>query len=245
MRGLLTGRFGAGSMKNLIFLDTETTGKGPEDRILEIAISQNKGGDIWSERCKPPVKIDFEAMATHHITEKMVEGLGDFSKTSAYNVLQHLAQAPYSVIIAHNAAFDLEMLKREGLVFPQYICTLKVARAIGLDFPSYKLQYLRYALELEIDGDAHSAGGDVAVLKELFDYLVVMLYQARCENYEKTIEYMIDVSSKPSLLKRLSFGKWKGEEFETVERGYLEWLVKQQDVDEDVMFTAKYWLNKR
>lgn len=245
-------------MKNLIFLDTETTGKGPDDRILEVAFrwgTWGNGDQMLMQRCKPPVPIDLEAMATHHVTERMVSGLPPFNETNAYTVLEGLSKPEAgSVVVAHNAVFDLEMLKREGLNFPKYICTLKVARALCPELPSHKLQYLRYALDLQVEGEAHSAAGDIQVLEKIFERLLHLAMLDEKITYGRTdletmaemaIDWMQKISTWPSTLLRLQFGKYKGELFETVDRGYLEWLVKQQDVDEDVMHTAKYWLHNR
>lgn len=244
-------------MKNLIFLDTETTGKGPDDRILEVAFRWGRfgnGDQICMQRCKPPVPIDLEAMATHHVTERMVSAMPPFNETIACTVLEGLSKPEEnSVVVAHNAVFDLEMLKREGLSFPEYICTLKVARALCSDLPSHKLQYLRYALDLQVEGEAHSAAGDIQVLEKLFEKLLHLAMHSNKITYssldpeamlDTALNWMLKISTEPSMLLRLQFGKYKGELFETVDRGYLEWLVKQQDVDEDVMHTAKFWLNK-
>ena len=68
---------------------------------------------------------------------------------------------------------------------------------------------------------------------------------------EKVIEKMIEVSSHPSLLKYINFGKHNGKEISEIakfDRGYLEWLLAQKlesdQVDEDWIYTLKHHLGK-
>ncbi len=53
---------------------------------------------------------------------------------------------------------------------------------------------------------------------------------------------MIDISSKPVLLSRMTFGKHKGERFREIPGDYLQWLSGQEDLDEDLKFTVGYYL---
>ena len=62
---------------------------------------------------------------------------------------------------------------------------------------------------------------------------------------------MIEISSHPSLLKFIPFGKHNGktvEEVARIDRGYLEWLLAQKlesdQVDEDWIYTLKHHLGK-
>ena len=56
---------------NILFLDTETTGL-ENGRIVQLAYKNRGDKDTFVEYYKPPVPIEFGAMGTHHITEKMV-----------------------------------------------------------------------------------------------------------------------------------------------------------------------------
>ena len=84
------------------------------------------------------------------------------------------------ISVAHNAAFDVAILRREGIKPRNIICTYKVASAIDTEerFSHYSLQYLRYALGIEIEANAHDAIGDVLVLEALFEYLLAKLTDA-------------------------------------------------------------------
>jgi DNA polymerase III epsilon subunit-like protein len=56
-----------------IFLDTETTGTGPADRLCQIAF-KIKGGYTVNELFNPGMPITIDAMIVHHITNEMVLG---------------------------------------------------------------------------------------------------------------------------------------------------------------------------
>ena len=103
----------------------------------------------------------------HHITNAMVADRPAFRDSTDYATIKDLFEAEDTVVVAHNARFDLAMLKKEGIEPKHHICTLKVARAMDPEgkIQKYNLQFLRYALNLEIDEGAlaHSADGDVLV----------------------------------------------------------------------------------
>lgn len=225
---------------NIIFLDTETTGKGPQDRLIQIAY-KFPGQPGLELKFKPPVPISFEAMATHHITEKMLENFTKFDEGNFKLALQ--AVLATNVMVAHNAIFDKEMLEREGLEVPQYIDTLKVAQHL-LDEPSYKLQVLRYKYDFDIEAEAHDALGDVLVLEKLFDFLFVKA-MARYPGVMTTndfVELAIKITGWPVLLRRIGFGKYKGLPFAEIPKDYLQWLAKQPENDEDLKFTLDHYL---
>lgn len=215
-------------MKNLLFLDTETTGLGDTDRIVQIATKFVGDSFTGIFYVKPPVPISFEAMATHHITREKVEYEPPFSE-----IAKEIQEAINDrIVVAHNAEFDIGMLKREGIEVGEYICTKKVAQHL-FDEESYRLQYLRYKYDLRVDGEAHSAEGDVAVLEALFYFL----YQ------QISIEKMIDISKRPVLLRRIGFGKHKGTEFAKIPMDYMQWLAKQTDLEPDLVYTLNHYLS--
>lgn len=149
---------------NLIFLDTETTGFG-NCRLIELAWMQ-EGEPLRAMRVKPPIPIEAQAIAVHGITEAMLEGLPAFELRPEYPVLKELFEK--NVVIAHNASFDIGVLAREGIVVDAFIDTRKIAQKLYKNAPNHKLQGLRDYLHLEVEGEAHSAAGDVAVLAALF-----------------------------------------------------------------------------
>ena len=228
----------------LIFLDTETTGVKPMDRLCQLAY---KCGDKEvNELFKPPLSIPPEASAVNHITNKMVDDKEVYSGSKTMKELQDMLD-DFGIIIAHNAPFDIGMLKREGMVtHKRFIDTRKLA--IFLDKESklsgYSMQYIRYYLKLEIEADAHDAYGDIIVLEKIFNIFKDSMQK---EFGDKTIEKMIEISTKPVLIKKMTFGKHKGKMMEDVPRDYLDWLYNNADEGmrdrEDLMYTIDKILN--
>jgi DNA polymerase III epsilon subunit-like protein len=149
-----------------IYLDTETTGTGADDRLSQIAFKPDEGPAIC-DLFNPGKPISIDAMAIHHITNKMVEDKPAFMGSRVYDRLKDLVDDENNVIVAHNAKFDMQMLHMEGISSPRVICTLKLARHLDSAgvIPKYNLQYLRYYLGLEIDAKAHDALGTSSFLK--------------------------------------------------------------------------------
>jgi exodeoxyribonuclease X len=164
-----------------------------------------------------------------------------------------MLEDPTSVMVAHNAKFDLAIIEKEGIVPANFICTLRVARALDKNnvIPQYKLQYLRYYLDIEIEADAHDALGDVLVLEQLYKRLLDKIMKEDGIDEEKAIEKMVDISSRPSLMNSFAFGKYNGKTIEEVNRidpGYLDWMLGQKeqnpDNEEDWIYTLKHHLGK-
>lgn len=249
-------------MRNLIFIDTETTGKEQEDRLCQFAYKHYlvSGEDVMphdelNELYLPPQKIGFEAMSVHHITNEMVAGKPTFAKNDAYSYMQKLFDDPETVVVAHNIAFDAKMLAKEGIAIRNQICTLKIARHLDPEgkLANHKLQYLRYALGLNVKGAAHDAMGDVNVLEALFKRLqkkVAEDYLIPFPIVEDYLKEMMRLTDAPVLIPRFAFGKHKGKLIADVaksDKGYLRWLLgsekeKGEEADADMMYTLKKYL---
>jgi exodeoxyribonuclease X len=83
-----------------IFLDTETTGAGPEDRLCQIAFKAEDGKPI-DALFNPGIPISIEAMAIHHITNEMVADKPNFKVSDTHKKLQIMFADPINVLVAH------------------------------------------------------------------------------------------------------------------------------------------------
>jgi len=239
-------------MKKIIFFDTETTGNEPKkDFVCQLAYKTEN--ETFCELYKPLIPIPPEASAITHITNKMVADKPSFKENTSYGAIKLLFEDPNSVVVAHNAKFDLAIIEKEDIVPTDFICTLRVARALDKDsvIPQYKLQYLRYYLDIDIEAEAHDALGDVLVLEKLYERLLAKIMKEDNLDEEKAILKMIDISSRPSLMKMFNFGKYNGktvEEVAQIDRGYLEWMLTQKEQnpenEEDWIYTLKNYLGK-
>ncbi len=239
-------------MKKIIFLDTETTGNEPvKDFLCQLAFKTDT--ETFCELFKPPIHIPPEASAVTHITDKHVIDKMAFKESDNYGRIKLLLEDPTSVTIAHNAKFDIAILANDDIFPSSFICTLRVARSLDKNnvIPQYKLQFLRYYLDIDIEADAHDALGDVLVLEQLYKRLLDKIMKEDGISEEEAIEKMIDISSRPSLMNLFSFGKYNGKtvaEVASLDRGYLEWMLgaKEQNPDneEDWIYTLKHYLGK-
>lgn len=231
----------------LIYLDTETTGAEEEDKLIQIGYRSNS--EDVNELFKANLPIKIGAMATHHITEKMVENKPKFKnspifqKLLDYNLHEH-------IMVAHNAPFDDEMLQKEGVKFNRIIDTLKIARHLDPNgkIESYALQYLRYLLGIEIEAVAHDAWGDILVLEAVFERMFNKLKEKESLTDCQTINRMIEISDNPVKIARFQFGKHKGELVQDVaikDKGYIRWLLgekkKEPKGEEDWFYTLSLY----
>ena len=238
--------------KKYIILDTETTGTGEDDRIIQLGyiVLGSKDIEVYNEFCSSQTPISFGAMEVHGITPEMIENKPTCQETSAYKKLQEL-NSEENYMIIHNAPFDLEMLKKEGFeVKMKVIDTLRVAKHIFEDEEAHRLQYFRYKMELykeeekeaknlNIAVKAHDAIGDVLILK-LF---LTKLKEALTLKFPHAnpVEKMVELTNTPIIIKTFKFGKHKGKMLKDVaqeDAGYLRWMLNSMDnLDEDMRYS--------
>ncbi len=240
-----------------ILFDTETTGNQENDRIIQIGgmIVQGKAEiEVYDEFCSTDIPISVEAMEVHNITPDVIVGKPPFIQTNFYTKVNEYNQ-PENYLIAHNISFDLGMLKKEGFE-NRYtlIDTVRCSRHLLPDTTYHRLQYLRYALGLyEKEGEeakklgitikAHDAIGDVLVMKLLLSRLVQEVKQQFPDT--DIMQKMAELTQTPVLIKIFKFGKYKGSEIEEIaseDPGYLKWMRKTLDLDEDMTYTLNYYL---
>jgi len=220
-----------------IYLDTETTGTDEDDKLCQIAF-KTEAGLIVNELFNPEKPISIEAMSIHHISNEMVKDKPPFKNSDAWKKLQELIADENNIIVAHNAKFDVGMLRKEDIHPQKTICTYKLARFLDTEgkIPEYNLQYLRYYLNLNIEASPHDALGDILVLEALF----IRIHAKIKEIFgAEAVDKMIELTNNPILLPRMPFGKHKGVKFEKVPVDYLQWL-SGTDLDEDMAFTVKH-----
>jgi exodeoxyribonuclease X len=245
-------------MKKFLLFDTETTGNGAEDRIIQVGgiLLENRNMPIvYDELCSTQKEISFEAMAVHHITPEDIEDKPPFEKSDFYSMLLENNDAS-NFLIAHNISFDLSMLEKEGFENNYtLIDTLRCAKHLLPDAQSHALQHLRYSLglykeekeeaqKLNITIKAHDAIGDVLVMK----LLLTKLKERVMEQYpnENPMNRLTELTNTPVLLKNFRFGKYKDRLIEEVARedgGYLAWMLKSLELDEDMQYTLKLYIN--
>jgi exodeoxyribonuclease X len=239
---------GVGNIKGekLIFLDTESTDNTEDSRLTQLAYKNFNTKEIFNEYFRPPVPISISAMSVTHITNKMVSDKPVFENSKQRDRLIEILSD--HILVAHNAPFDIMILRNEGVNVSTSIDTLRIARHL-IESESYKLQYLRYLLDIDIKATAHDALCDVYVLEQLFYHLEdLMKLKYGINSRPEIIEKMKELSIQPVLMPVFNFGKYRGRTFEEVariDRRYLEWLYSteasksEHEQSEDLLFTIQ------
>ena len=164
--------------KRLVFLDVETTGLRPKDRIVTIAAilfelgSENNGKldlQILHRIYNPGIRCSPGATAIHGHTDWSLRHQPFFSE-EAQDVVDFLAKG--DVIVCHNAKFDLSFVNREledaGLVplVTKSLCTMELYRSRFEG--SARLDVIARKLNLRRQGAYHSALEDAWLTMNVF-----------------------------------------------------------------------------
>lgn len=171
-------------LRDLTFvsLDTETTGLSPRYcELVEVAAVRFRlGGEEmgrFDQLIDPGCRIPYQASAVHGITDGMVRG-----KPKLEAVLPKFfdfLNAADSVVLIHNASFDLGFIRtaalRVGVACPQrnVIDTLGLSRKRLPQLHSHRLDVL-VSMFLAMRGADHRAGGDADALRRIFERLVAL-----------------------------------------------------------------------
>jgi exodeoxyribonuclease X len=239
--------------EKLLYFDTETTDIQSKD-IVQLALMK-KDGLTLNMYFNPVQKVSFTAMSIHHLTPEFLQKHPNFENAKLPKDFKEeefkgddlkeylLYLAKEYIWIAHNVAFDKEVLEKKGIELPKTVCTFKLARNMftdeDQDLESYSLQYLRYYLGLYKKEDtnhntAHDALSDVYFLKDLFEYIR--------ENSKLSIENMIQISKEPAYIRNINFGKYAGHTLSDIvkeDRGYLEWMLENITEKEDLRWNIE------
>lgn len=222
------------------------------DELIEFIEELNYPGD--------EVKIKPGAAMTHGYRNSDVKGKPLFKETKSFTKLENFSKKENLYYVAHNAPFDLGMLEKEGITFDKsrVIDTLKVARhTLGRDLSDtelakhlwcdeakepemFKLQYFRYFFDPYFEKEEpkymkkfgidfiqpHTALSDILVLWIFMDLIA--------KTFKLTPEDMVEMTQKPALESKISFGKVfeRGTPYEEViESTYVQYNKEKKGYD--------------
>lgn len=187
----------------LTFFDTETTGLYPDkgDRIVEIAMVRVRGGQIeetFESLVYPDRSIPQDASRVSGITDAMVWGQPQFADVAAR--IEDMARD--SVLVAHNAPFDLGFLATQmaeigrPMLKNLVLDTLLLARRC-YKLPDYSLGGLAKALRVEKE-TFHRALGDTVMTSRVFQQMVPILQQKKLSTVGHVITFQ-GGSARPTI----------------------------------------------
>lgn len=187
--------------------DLETTGFSPKlEKITEIGIMKVKDGkviDSFSTFVNPEKPIPSRVVEVTNITDDMVRDAETIDKVFP-KMLEFMKG---SVLVAHNAEFDIGFLKHNakelGYEFDfTYIDTLTLAQDIFPDFKTYKLGRIAKNLGIKVEV-AHRALDDVDTTVKVFNVMMDELKERGAKNLEDIEEYACNEESKKVQYKKL------------------------------------------
>jgi exodeoxyribonuclease X len=254
------------SKTRLAVYDTETTGAEETDQVCELGIvtlireeTKKRGVHVyenhgrWSSLIRPTCSMTVFGRAAHHISD---DELNESWTMSELLVRRGLPEFMGDVVgVAHNLEFDSRMMCQSGVpkefMPKRNICTWKCAQHLYPDAPRYSNQILRYWLGIIVPQmltlPPHRALPDAVVTAGIVTAMLA----------SHTVEELIELTSKPVLLKTCHMGEHAGKPWKEVDIGFLRWIVSKgprrtnpkggRDIgfDDDIMYTVKHWIEVR
>ncbi len=174
-------------------LDLETTGFSfRTEKITEVGIMKVKNGEVIDEfSCfvNPEKPIPQRVVEVTNITDDMVKDAETIDKVMP-KILEFVGD---SVLVAHNADFDIGFLKYNaqnlGLKLENtYLDTLRLAKDLFPDYKKYKLGKIAENLGIKVEV-AHRALDDVDTTVKVLNVMLKMLK-------DKGVETLDDITKK-------------------------------------------------
>ena len=188
-------------------LDLETTGfSAKTEKITEVGIMKVKNGEVIDEfSCfvNPEKHIPERVTEVTNITDEMVKD----AKTIEQVFPEILDFIEDSVLVAHNAPFDMGFLKQNAKVLGYefdytYIDTLSLAKDLFPDYKKYKLGKIAENLGIKVEV-AHRALDDVDTTVKVFRVMLDMLKERGAKKVDDIDEVSSTEESKKDAYKKL------------------------------------------
>lgn len=166
-------------------MDTETTGLGPQDQIVEIAIIDSYGSVLLNTLIKPTIPIPLAATEIHGISNEDTA-----NAPSLADVLPEiLAILKDRTIIIYNANYDLRLLKQSAKAHnltvdlsEKVYCAMEMYAEFYGDWNDYHQSYQWKKLEvaakqcgIEIPHNLHRAITDAELTRQLTLFIAKIL----------------------------------------------------------------------
>ncbi|MFM8426057.1 MAG: exonuclease domain-containing protein [Chloroflexota bacterium] len=181
------------------FLDIETTGLSPwfGDRICQVAVIITEGKRIKRTLdllIDPERELSPSAVHVNGLEASALKGKPRFAEVAdqLHDALKD------SVIVCHNAKFDIQFLDNEyrklgrTIEFPNLIDTLLLARDY-YELPSYGLDQLSQDFHISANMQGSRALADAIIMKNLFFTMVDSL-----KSIDKSLDDLIGIYNSPA-----------------------------------------------
>ena len=202
------------SATTFVVIDLETTGGSPGiNAITEIGAQKVRGGKVIGEfqtLVNPGVPLPPFITVLTGITEKMLLPAPSINEVFP-QLLEFLGSESETVLVAHNAAFDLGFLKAAanalGYTFPKFqsLDTVKIARQVLTkdEVRNYKLDTLSQFFKTETS-PTHRALDDVRATVSVFHGLIERLGSFGIFTLEELREFSNRITKAQSAKRHLA-----------------------------------------
>lgn len=226
--------------QSIVVIDTETSHWNPTKglRILQVA-AVSPFAELCESSYLLPDNFDFsamrpEVMGINHITPDLLREKGDPDAILLMDLVEKIVEGEITPA-GHNWPFDRKAIEAEmaargveiDLSQVPFIDTLRVIREIydnDDEFPDFKLGTCFYKLTPETDWKISGVSHDA-----LFDCrMTAALLRSLHTNIGLTLEDMVVISGELFVPRVCPMGNQKGKPWNKVDRGFLEWMVKNR-----------------
>lgn len=234
-------------------IDLETSDLAPPASVIEIGFTdllyepETKTVEITQPQSKlfrPREPLKPENIAIHHLTDAMLAGYPECTEDDLKAVVR--AEFP-SFIVAANSAFEKQWIHRDitapfgERAAPKWLCTVKAAARLFPDAESHANQAMRYRLGLDLPEHLamppHRAGPDSYVTAHVLAKFLEM---------GTRVSHMVHWEELPKWMPVCPIGKqWKGKPWAEVEESFLNWVLRQPDMDGDICHWVRVELERR
>ena len=188
-------------------LDLETTGfSATTEKITEVGIMKIKNGEVldkFSCFVNPEKHIPQRVSEVTNITDDMVADSETIDKVFP-KILDFIEG---SVLVAHNAPFDMGFLKQNAKILGYefdytYLDTLSLAKDLFPDYKKYKLGKIAENLGIKVEV-AHRALDDVDTTVKVFNVMMKMLKERGAKKVDDIDEVSSTEEARKEAYKKL------------------------------------------
>ena len=188
-------------------LDLETTGLSfRTEKITEVGIMKIKNGkviDTFETFVNPEKPIPYKVVEVTKITDDMVKDAPKIDEVFP-KILEFVGD---SVLVAHNADFDIGFLKYNASELGYklentYIDTLRLAKDLFPNYKKYKLGIIAENLGIKVEV-AHRALDDVDTTVKVFNIMLKMLKEKGAKTVDDIDKVSVDKNYEKEAYKKL------------------------------------------
>ena len=188
-------------------LDLETTGLSfRTEKITEVGIMKIKNGEVidsFETFVNPEKPIPYQVVEVTKITDEMVKDAPTIEEVFP-KILEFVGD---SVLVAHNADFDIGFLKYNASnlgykLENTYIDTLRLAKDLFPEYKKYKLGIIAENLGIKVEV-AHRALDDVDTTVKVFNVMIKMLKEKGAKTLDDIDKVAVDENFEKNAYKKL------------------------------------------